>query len=161
MKSNSIYAINKKNPKAIVYIDAMGNETRLTKEDFSCAEEFSYWKKWLDESFHEEEKSQHIYEDHTVSLEALSDEALCVSGIDELLIEKEDEDEIIAIRTQCLMEIQKGLTPKQFQRSMMYYGEQMTETEIASAEKVSQQKISRSISTGINRARIIGKNRCE
>ena len=36
----SIYALNKKDPNAIVYTDADGNLIRLTRDDFSNEEEF-------------------------------------------------------------------------------------------------------------------------
>lgn len=41
----SIYALNKKDPNAIVYTDADGNLIRLTRDDFSNEEEFLRWKK--------------------------------------------------------------------------------------------------------------------
>ena len=42
----SDYALNKKDPSAIVYIDAFGTLTRLTPADFSGPEEFQRWKAW-------------------------------------------------------------------------------------------------------------------
>ena len=44
----SIYALNKKDPNAIVYTDADGNLIRLTCDDFACAAEFQHWKDWSD-----------------------------------------------------------------------------------------------------------------
>ena len=38
MKRNSIYAINKLDPDAIVYPDANGENTRLTRDDFDSEE---------------------------------------------------------------------------------------------------------------------------
>ena len=52
----SDYALNKKDPDAIVYIDAAGTLTRLTLADFSSPEEFQRWKAWSDESYHQIEK---------------------------------------------------------------------------------------------------------
>lgn len=40
----SIYALNKKDPNALVYTDADGNLIRLTRDDFASEEEFLYWK---------------------------------------------------------------------------------------------------------------------
>lgn len=52
----SIYALNKKDPNAIVYTDADGNLIRLTRDDFSNEEEFLRWKKISDMDYHGEEK---------------------------------------------------------------------------------------------------------
>ena len=40
----SIYALNKKDPNAIVYMDANEVIVRLTREDFASEEEFLKWK---------------------------------------------------------------------------------------------------------------------
>lgn len=52
----SSYALNKKDPNAIVYIDANDVIIRLTREDFASEEEFLKWKMWSDESYHVEDK---------------------------------------------------------------------------------------------------------
>ncbi len=61
------YALNKKEPMAIVYQDAYGNLIRLTEADFESKEEFQYWKTLLDDSSHEEEKAEHVHWNHTIS----------------------------------------------------------------------------------------------
>ena len=63
----SEYALNKKDKEAIIYLDAFGNITRLTVEDFSGAEEFQKWKEWLDMKNHLDEKEEHIHSNHTIS----------------------------------------------------------------------------------------------
>ena len=40
----SSYALNKKDPNAIVYMDANEAIIRLTREDFASEEEFLKWK---------------------------------------------------------------------------------------------------------------------
>ena len=65
----SIYALNKKDPNAIVYTDADGNLIRLTRDDFSNEEEFLRWKKISDMDYHGEEKVDHLYYDGTLPLE--------------------------------------------------------------------------------------------
>ena len=42
---NSDYALNKKDPDAIVCKSATGIHIRLTRADFSSAEEFEKWKR--------------------------------------------------------------------------------------------------------------------
>ena len=44
----SSYALNKKDPNAIVYMDANEAITRLTCEDFASEEEFLKWKSLSD-----------------------------------------------------------------------------------------------------------------
>ena len=54
----SIYALNKKDPNAIVYTDADGNLIRLTCDDFACAAEFRRWKDWSDSDLRKEENDR-------------------------------------------------------------------------------------------------------
>ena len=48
----SIYALNKKDPNAIVFADTDGNLIRLTCDDFASEEEFLRWKVWSDSDLH-------------------------------------------------------------------------------------------------------------
>lgn len=79
----SIYALNKKDPNALVYTDADGNLIRLTRDDFASEEEFLCWKKVSDADYHGEEKADHLYYDGTLSLEGLSEEAIAVPSAEE------------------------------------------------------------------------------
>ena len=56
----SIYALNKKDPNAIVYTDADGKLIRLTCDDFACAAEFRRWKDWSDSDLRKEENADHM-----------------------------------------------------------------------------------------------------
>ena len=53
----SDYAINKRNPDAIVYTDADKNEIKLTRDDFTSEEEFLRWKAWSDAEYKQAEKN--------------------------------------------------------------------------------------------------------
>ena len=64
----SIYALNKKNPDAIVLPDADGNLICLTCADFTDEAEFRRWKRWSDQDFHAEDKSDVEESDHTTSM---------------------------------------------------------------------------------------------
>ena len=75
LNPKSSYALNKKDRDAIVYIDANYQIVRLTREDFDTEEEFLKWKEWSDESYHTEEKEDHIYSNHTVSQTLLIEQA--------------------------------------------------------------------------------------
>ena len=76
----SDYALNKKDPSAIVYIDASGTLTRLTPADFSGPEEFQRWKAWSDESYRQIENAGIAFHKHTLSLHGLSETAIAVQS---------------------------------------------------------------------------------
>lgn len=57
----SSYALNKKDPDAIVYMDANEVIVRLTREDFASEKEFLKWKALSDEDYHASEKEAHVY----------------------------------------------------------------------------------------------------
>lgn len=78
INSKSIYALNKKDPDAIVYPTADGKLVRVTREYFPSEEAFLAFKSWSDEDFHEEEKHDHRESNHTLAADALSDAALAV-----------------------------------------------------------------------------------
>lgn len=64
----SSYALNKKDPNAIVYMDANEAIIRLTREDFASEEEFLKWKSLSDADYHASEKEDHVYANHTLAL---------------------------------------------------------------------------------------------
>lgn len=56
----SDFALNKKDPDAIVYKSSTGVHIRLTRLDFASLEEFEKWKHWSDEDYHSTEKANHV-----------------------------------------------------------------------------------------------------
>ena len=74
----SSYALNKKDPNAIVYMDANEAIIRLTREDFASEEEFLKWKALSDADYHASEKEDHVYANHTLALDELSEEAASI-----------------------------------------------------------------------------------
>ena len=139
MKRNSIYALNKLEPDAIIYRDADGMIIRLTKEDFDSEEEFLRWKKWSDEDYHAEERKQHVEENHTVSLTSAM-EASMECQTQEAMPDEKDVDE-----KSLLLMCRDQFTDKQFRRYWLYRIEKLTEKEIADKEGVRQQNVSKSI----------------
>ena len=114
----SDYAINKRNPDAIVYTDADKNEIKLTRDDFESEEEFLRWKVWSDAEYKQAEKNGRGYYDHTVALiddadtygETLEDELFA-------LADKLDHDEKCAA---IVAQIREVLTETQFRRLWLY-----------------------------------------
>ena len=145
VSKNSIYALNKKDPDAIVYPSANGKLIRVTREDFPSEEEFLAFKKWSDENFHEEEKLDHREANHVLSVDDLSEAALAVPAADVLLERQHERAEKRKIASDMVVKLKDKLTDIQFRRLWMYHVDGKTEEEIAEIEDVAQQQISKSI----------------
>lgn len=145
VNKNSIYALNKKDPDAIVYPSANGKLIRVTREDFPSEEEFLAFKKWSDENFHEEEKLDHREANHVLSADDLSEAALAVPAADVLMERQHERAEKRKIASDMVVKLKDKLTDIQFRRLWMYCVEGKTEQQIAEIEGVDQQRISKSI----------------
>ncbi len=64
----SDYALNKKDPEAIVYSSATGVHIRLTCEDFASEEEFPLWKDFSDDDYRDIENAGRSYQNSWVPL---------------------------------------------------------------------------------------------
>ena len=84
----SIYALNKKNPDAIVLPDADGNLICLTCADFTDEAEFRRWKRWSDQDFHAEDKNDVEGSDRTTSMDMVPEAALAVPNEEALAAER-------------------------------------------------------------------------
>ena len=78
----SIYALNKKDPDAIVYMDANEVIIRLTCKDFASEEEFLKWKSWSDGNYHTEDNQDVVEGKHNTSIDGLSEAAFSIPAID-------------------------------------------------------------------------------
>ncbi len=145
VNKNSIYALNKKDPDAIVYPSANGKLIRVTREDFPNEEEFLAFKKWSDENFHEEEKLDHREANHILSVDDLSEAALAVPAADVIMERQHERAEKRKIASDMVVKLKDKLTDIQFRRLWMYCVEGKTEQQIAEIEGVDQQRISKSI----------------
>ena len=90
---NSDYALNKKDPDAIVCKSATGIHIRLTRADFSSAEEFEKWKRWSDENYHAIEKADHRHSNRTISLEGLAELSFAVLSAETEVMNQYDQEE--------------------------------------------------------------------
>ena len=115
----SIYALNKKDPNAIVYTDADGNLIRLTCDDFASAAEFQRWKDWSDSDLRKEENADHKQSDNSISLEVLSEEATAIVSIEDEYMEQISADEAaVLVRLQQRAENRpsyNGHDPQEYQ----------------------------------------------
>ena len=135
----SSYALNKKDPNAIVYMDANEAIIRLTREDFASEEEFLKWKSLSDADYHASEKEDHVYANHTLALDELSEEAASIPAADVCMEQAHDRVAEIRRSTQKVTQIRKHLTDTQFRRMWMYFVDGMTIDEIGKVEGVSHQ----------------------
>ena len=147
----SSYALNKKDPDAIVYMDANEVIIRLTREDFASEEEFLKWKALPDEDYHASEKEAHVYANHKLALDELSEEAVSIPAVEVCMEQAHDRAEAIHRSVRKVTQIRKNLTETQFRRLWMYYVDGMTVDEIGEKEGVSHQATSLSITTAIRK----------
>lgn len=145
VNKNSIYALNKKDPDAIVYPSANGKLIRVTREDFPSEEEFLAFKKWSDENFHEEEKLDHREANHILSADDLSEAALAVPAADVIMERQHERAEKRKIASDMVVKLKDKLTDTQFRRLWMYHVDGLTIDEIGEIEGISHQNVSKSI----------------
>lgn len=155
----SIYALNKKDPNAIVYTDADGNLIRLTRDDFASEDEFLRWKKLSDTDYHREEKSDHLYYDETLSLGGLSEEAIATPSAEEGFIAEIDLSERQLLGNLLLEGMETKLTELQHTRLWLYCVDGLSEQAIAEKYGVDQQRISKSIVAAKKKLKKFLKNR--
>lgn len=147
----SSYALNKKDPNAIVYIDANDVIIRMTREDFASEEEFLKWKMWSDESYHVEDKRDVVDGKRLISIDDLSEAALAVPGIDAVMEHQRKRLEDRSRAVAMVAQVREKLTDTQFRRLWMYYVDGMTIDEIGAAEGVSHQAVSLNIAAAIRK----------
>ena len=148
----SIYTLNKKDPEAIVYTDADRQIIRLTRADFDTEADFLKWKAWSDENYHDEEKSDHVEDNHTAPMDEKTGATDGPEVIIQQRIEKQAQDQYAA---ETVIRIKGHLTEKQFRRLWMYCVGGLTQQQIAEAENVGQQRISTSIMSAADKIRKI------
>ena len=151
----SIYALNKKDPDAIVYPTADGKTVRVTREDFPSEEDFLAFKAWSDENFHEEENLDHRESNHTLSMDDLSEAALAVPAVDVVMEHQYQRAEQHRMTTDMVIKLKDKLTETQFRRLWKLKVERKTLEEIASQEKVAFQSVHESIESDLKK---ISKN---
>lgn len=141
----SDYALNHLDKTAIVCQSVTGEHIRLTCEDFTSEEEFLQWKSWSDNDYHKIQLAGRN-DDGCLSFDALRDtpapsaEDAFLAPI--LAAEKTER------RQWILEQIRTKLTPKQYRRLCLYYLEGKTQVEIAVAEGITQQRVSKSLIAG-------------
>ena len=131
--------------------DADGNLICLTCADFTDEAEFRRWKRWSDQDFHAEDKSDVEESDHTTSMGMVSEAALAVPNEEALAAERQVREDQIRYAEAAVSGIRSILTGAQFYRLRQYCIEGKTESEIAEAEGVTQQAVSKSLVSALKK----------
>ena len=147
----SIYALNKKDPDAIVYMDANEVIVRLTCKDFASEEEFLKWKSWSDGNYHTEGNQDVVEGKHNTSIDGLSEAALSIPAIDVVMDRQHEKAERRRVASAMVSQIRDKLPEPQFRRMWMYFVDGMTIDEIGKVEGVSHQAISLNITAAIRK----------
>lgn len=142
---NSLYALNKRDPDAIVYPTADGKTVRITREDFPSEEEFLAFKAWSDEDFHTEDKRDVLVGIRQVSIDDISEAAVAVPSIDVVMDRKQQRAEQRRKASDMVVQLKDKLTETQFRRLWMHEVEGKTLEEIAFIENVAFQSVHESI----------------
>ena len=147
----SSYALNKKDPNAIVYMDANEAIIRLTREDFASEEEFLKWKSWSDGNYHTEDNQDVVEGKHNTSIDGLSEAAFSIPAIDVVMERQHEKSERRRVASAMVSQIRDKLTETQFRRLWMYYIDGMTVDEIGRIEGIRHQNISKSIGSAMKK----------
>lgn len=138
----SDFALNKKDPDAIVCKSSTGVHIRLTRLDFASPEEFEKWKRWSDEDYHSTEKADHVYSNHTVPVDKLVEVSITVISPEDELMEVFSRQEREDLYRRLEAGLETRLTPTQRRRLWMYCVDGLSVEEIAGVEQKRHQSIS-------------------
>ena len=142
--NKSDYALNKKNPGAIVFKTATGAFLRLRRDNFSSEEEFQKWKDWSDEDYRVSDNRNSTYMKHTVCIEDTTEQGETPSP-QQLLFEQYDQLDRERFVNLLLEGINTCLSEPQRRRLLKYYFEGQTQEEIAQSENVAHQNVAESL----------------
>ena len=121
----SDFAENRRNPNRIVY-QTVNGPIHLTRQDFDSEAEFQRWKEWSDQNYHEMEQ-ENRFSDRHARAEGVSEQALQIQSF------------------QLAYQYGKRTLTKTQQRRLALYARGMKVGELAKAEGVPHQDISKSI----------------
>ena len=137
----SDYALNKLDPDAIVCKSVTGDPVRITRADFADEEEFLKWKAWSDENYHDGEKAEHVYANHTAPLDAVETEANAAPS-PELIMERMENKRY---SEEMIVRLRGHLTEKQFRRFWQHHVDGLSVEALAINEERAHSSISESI----------------
>ncbi len=140
----SDYALNKLDPDAIVCKSATGVHIRLTRADFDSDEEFLRWKRWSDGSYHEIEKTDLAYSEHSYGPSEWLGGFQTPEGA---LIEAQEQIERHELHRLLVEGLDTCLTPVQRRRLWMYCVDGLTVRQIAEVEGACFQSVAKAVAS--------------
>ena len=155
--TKSDYSLNKNDPSANVCRSADGVHIRLTREDFASEEEFQKWKHWSDQDYYATEKTGHIFSNHTLSLDGLSEKPIAVQSPEDMLIDVIDQQERQKLRCLLMEGIDSCLSQSQRRRLWLYCVDGLTVRQIAEVEGVQHPSIIESLAAAKRNLRVFLK----
>lgn len=141
----SDYALNKKDPEAIIHMDSTGILVKITPEDFPSVEDFQLWKAWSDENYHMTEKEGHVFYNHTTSFIDPPEQATTAQSAEEVLVNAQEERERQDLCYLLMAWMDRCLTPIQRRRLWLSCVEGLTVRQISQLEHTAHQNVSKSI----------------
>lgn len=130
----SLYALNKKDPDAIIYVDANGDLIRLTSDDFVSEDEFQQWKSWSDGDLRKAENADHRQADNSISLEVLSEKVTAVASVEVTYMEQISTDDAAVLLKLLRQGLGSCLTEAQRRRLWKHCAEEKSVRLIAEEE---------------------------
>ena len=141
----SDYAMNKHKKDTIVYISVNG-PVFLTSKDFATETDFLKWKEWSDTDYRSQEAEGRAYYDNSIPLREELAGANSLDSIEDVLLGQFNENEREKRNAKLIQEAKSYLSPKQYLWLWLYYVKGLTLKEIACAEGVTHQNVSKVIS---------------
>lgn len=123
-----LYYMNMRDHDAIVDVDAFGNITRHTAEEFPSEEEFRRIKTWSDDDYRRSYLADRQEEYYSVSINDISEEAVSEKSVEIQIVNLEIEDERRDLCSKVLNLCNTVLTKKQRERFLLsIYGYSVNE----------------------------------
>ena len=129
-------------PEAIVYIDSRGTLIRLSVENFASPEEFQRWKEWSDTDYHELEKENHIFSNHTVPA---TGDGVVVQSAEDILIGIQNQQERQELVRLLMLGLDSRLTQTQRRRLWLHCVHHLTVRQISVIENATFKNVAKCI----------------
>ena len=138
------YAVNKKNPSAIVYPNPCGRSVFLTAEMFHSEQEFAFWKNVSDEDYRARERAERREAAHVIAWAETVTPSFALSAEQELLRKTEAYDLHLRLQNVFLF-LRAALTKTQYERFLLHVLFGVSESQIAAHEGASISAVAKSI----------------
>ena len=136
----SDYAVNRRDPEAIIFRSVTGADVRLTRADFASDAEFERWKQWSDSDYRSTERRCRTYDDRRCALTAATPQPV--------RDEERTPPDAALIRL-----LREQLTATQLRRLRKHVVLGMSVTDIAAEENVAKPTVSTSLRAAMRAAR--------